>query len=211
MVSEARRLEELRLVAIEEGARTDLALGRHAELCGKLERRVGEHPYRESLWGLWMLALYRAGRQADALRAFERVRRLLGDELGLEPSVALRELEQAILLHRPELDWGPADEPASSSSTVAATSAVPLSARLNEAGSAPFVGRRAELVLLLDALQAAREERRRRVVLVSGEPGIGKTALAGVFARAAAGQGTRCCTDAATRTWVCRTSRGPRP
>ena len=76
-------------MAIEERARADLALGRHAELCGELERLLADHPYRESLWGLWMLALYRAGRQADALRAFERVRRLLGDELGLEPSSAL--------------------------------------------------------------------------------------------------------------------------
>src|SRR4029079_11114269 len=94
-------------LATEELARADLELGRHAEVCGDLEHLVAEHPYRESLWALWILALYRSGRQTDALRAADRLRPLLGDELGLAPSDLLRELEQAILLHRPELDWVP--------------------------------------------------------------------------------------------------------
>ena len=64
--SEAVRLEELRLVAIEDRMQADLALGHHAELCGELEAHVAAHPYRERLWAHWMLALYRAGRQADA-------------------------------------------------------------------------------------------------------------------------------------------------
>lgn len=103
--AEAARLEELRLVGIEERVKADLALGHHTALCGELDMLVTEHPYRERLWEQWMLALYRAGRQADALRAYQRVRTQLGDELGIAPGEPLRSLEQAILLQQPALDW----------------------------------------------------------------------------------------------------------
>ena len=91
--SEATRLDELRLSAIEERVQARISLGRHGELCAEIEALVGEHPFRERLWEQWMLTLYRSGRQADALRAYQRVRRLLGDELGIEPGDSLRRLE----------------------------------------------------------------------------------------------------------------------
>jgi DNA-binding SARP family transcriptional activator len=87
--SEAARLDELRLVAIEDRIDARLALGDHAALVGELEALVAAHPYRERLWGQLMLALYRDERQAEALRAFGRLRGLLGEELGIEPSVSL--------------------------------------------------------------------------------------------------------------------------
>ena len=74
--SEATRLDELRLSAIEERVQARISLGRHRELCAEIEALVGEHPFRERLWEQWMLTLYRSGRQADALRAYQRVRRL---------------------------------------------------------------------------------------------------------------------------------------
>jgi len=100
---EILRLEELRLVALEQRIDADLALGRDAELVAELEALVREHPLRERLRAQLMLALYRSGRQADALDVYRQTRRLLVDELGIEPSPALHELEQAILQHDPEL------------------------------------------------------------------------------------------------------------
>lgn len=97
------RLEEQRLEALEQRIDTDLALGRHASLVGELDALVDEHPYRERLRGQLMLALYRSGRQADALDAYRTARRTLDDELGLEPGPELRELEAAILRHDPGL------------------------------------------------------------------------------------------------------------
>src|SRR5205823_6278962 len=101
----AASLEDLRLGALEARVEADLALGRHAALCAELGMLVTQHPYRERLWAQWMLALYRAGRQAEALRTFQQLRRLLGDELGIEPGDDLVALEEAILVHKPELDW----------------------------------------------------------------------------------------------------------
>ena len=105
--AEAARLEELRWTAVEERVEGHLTLGAHEVLVGELEVLVRESPYRERLWGELMLALYRSGRQAEALRAYARVRELLGEELGIEPGVALRGLEEAMLLQKPELDWVP--------------------------------------------------------------------------------------------------------
>ena len=101
---EIGRLEELRLVALEQRLEADLALGRHAEVVPELEALVREHPLRESLRGLLMLALYRSGRQADALAAYQDARAALVDELGLDPGESLQQLEQAILLHDPSLE-----------------------------------------------------------------------------------------------------------
>jgi DNA-binding SARP family transcriptional activator len=99
----ARRLEELRLVAREELVDAELEQGRHAALVAELEALIGENPFRERLRGQLMLALYRAGRQTDALRAYRRAREALG-ELGLDPGIQLRSLEQAILNQDPALD-----------------------------------------------------------------------------------------------------------
>ena len=103
---EARRLEELRLVAIEERIEADLDCGRHHELVAELEALLAEQPLRERLWGKLMTALYRSGRQADALAAYQRARSLLADRLGLETGEELRVLEQKIL--RQELEAAPA-------------------------------------------------------------------------------------------------------
>jgi DNA-binding SARP family transcriptional activator/tetratricopeptide (TPR) repeat protein len=101
---EIARLGELRLVALEERIETDLAAGSHGQLVPELEQLTAEHPLRERLRGQLILALYRAGRQADALRAYQETRRTLVDELGIEPSPALQQLERAILVQDPGLE-----------------------------------------------------------------------------------------------------------
>ncbi len=102
--AEIVRLEELRLAALEDRIEADLALGRHGQLVSELERLVAEQPFRERLRAQLMLALYRSGRQADALAVYQRARRTLVDELGIEPSESLRQLERAILAHDPALN-----------------------------------------------------------------------------------------------------------
>ena len=102
--AEIRRLEELRLVALERRIDADLALGRRAELVGELEALTRQHPYREALRAQLMLALYGSGRQAEALDVYRDTRRLLVDELGIEPGPAIQQLEQAILRQDPALD-----------------------------------------------------------------------------------------------------------
>ena len=110
--AEAARLEELRLLALERRIETDLELGAGPDLVPELESLVAEHPLRERLRADLMVALYRAGRQADALGAFREARRLLADELGLEPSAELRALEGAILRQDPALSAPSAAQPA---------------------------------------------------------------------------------------------------
>jgi DNA-binding SARP family transcriptional activator/class 3 adenylate cyclase len=97
------RLEERRLAALEDRIEADLALGRHAELVGELQALVAAHPLRERLWGQLMVALYRSGRQAEALEAYRRTRETLAEELGIDPSRPLQELERAILAQDPAL------------------------------------------------------------------------------------------------------------
>jgi DNA-binding SARP family transcriptional activator/ABC-type transport system substrate-binding protein/streptogramin lyase len=101
---EIARLEELRLSAVEGRIEADLALGRHHDLISELEALVTRHSLRERLRGQLMLALYRAGRQAEALDAYQRARRTLVDELGIEPGPELQRLEGQILNHDPALD-----------------------------------------------------------------------------------------------------------
>jgi DNA-binding SARP family transcriptional activator len=105
---ESMRLEELRLACLEDRIDADLALGGHAVLVAELEALVAEHPLRERLRGRLVLALYRSGRQADALARCRELRRMLADELGIEPSPALRGLELRILRQDPSLEAGPA-------------------------------------------------------------------------------------------------------
>jgi DNA-binding SARP family transcriptional activator len=102
-VAEIARLEELRIVAIERRIEADLALGRHVDVVGELEALVVQQPLRERLRGHLMLALYRSGRQAEALDAYRDARRVLVDELGIEPSPQLQDLERAILAQDPSL------------------------------------------------------------------------------------------------------------
>ena len=103
-VAEGRRLEELRLGLVEDRVAADLAAGQSTELVGEIEALLRDEPFRERLWGLLMLALYRSGRQRDALEAYQRARRLLADELGIEPGPDLRRLEAAVLAQDPSLD-----------------------------------------------------------------------------------------------------------
>jgi DNA-binding SARP family transcriptional activator len=101
--NEAARLEELQLTALEKRIEADLALGRHVEVVGELEALVRAHPLRERLRGQLILALYRSGRQAEALDAYQAARKTLVEELGLEPSEELQQLQRAILAHDPSL------------------------------------------------------------------------------------------------------------
>jgi DNA-binding SARP family transcriptional activator len=168
--AEVHRLDELRLEATEALHAAQLALGRHAEAISALETLVAAHPFRERLLGLLMLALYRAGRQADALRCYSAARRRLVDELGIEPASELRQLEGRILAQDPSLDQKPAS--------------VPTPAR----AAATVVGRGAERGALTDALQRV-SAGEAQVVLTFGEPGIGKTTLADWLANEASASG----------------------
>ncbi len=169
---EIARLEGLRVACLEESIDADLALGRHAELTGELEALVGEHPLRERLRALLMLALYRSGRQAEALDAYQDARRALSEDLGLEPGRELRELQQAVLRQDPALD------------RVAVGGAAP------EPAGGVFVGRDRELADLRTGLDEALAGRGGLFLLV-GEPGIGKSRLTDELSRHAKGRGAR--------------------
>jgi DNA-binding SARP family transcriptional activator len=173
---EIKRLEELRIAALEDRIEAELALGRHDELVPELEALVTKHPLRERLRGQLMLALYRAGRQAEALEAYRATRRTLLAELGIEPGHALRELEHAILAQVPELD-------------VASRQPKPLQ-RPGRAAASPLEGRAEELGLLEAGLDDALAGRGRLFVVV-GDAGTGKTRLADELASSAKQRGTR--------------------
>jgi predicted ATPase/DNA-binding SARP family transcriptional activator len=167
--AEIERLTEERLAALEARVEADLALGRHAELAGELSQLVAEHPLRERLHGQLMLALYRSGRQADALEAYRGARRVLVDELGIEPSPELRELEEAILRHDTAVQ-APAPSPRASGSR---TGRVP-------APLTRTVGRERELRELVEWF--GRDDV--RLVTLTGPGGVGKTRLSIEVARA---------------------------
>src|SRR4051812_10221152 len=173
--TEAARLAELHLAAREELVDLELAAGRHTEVLGELEALRAAHPLRERLHGRLMLALYRAGRQADALAAYQRARTVLDAELGLEPGAELRGLQEAILQQRPDLA-APARTATVAASDGSATPGRPrLPARLTS-----FLGRGADLQRVGELLRTA------RLVTVTGPGGVGKTSLALEAARAAA-------------------------
>jgi predicted ATPase/DNA-binding SARP family transcriptional activator len=163
--TEASRLEALRIDALEEQFEAALALGGHAELVPALRRAVEESPYRERLWGQLMLALYRSGRQADALETFQEARRVLSEELGLDPGPALQRLQTAILAHDPAVAAVPVPPPRRASLPAPLTS---------------FVGREVELARILELLRA------QRMVTITGPPGVGKSRLALEAARSLA-------------------------
>ena len=133
------RLEELRLTALEDRIEADLALGRHAPLVAELEALVAEHPLRERLRGQLMLALYRSARQAEALGAYQQARRVLVDELGIEPTQALQDLERSILRQDPALDL-----PSKAPGSAPAEAPPPERAILAVAQEAASLGRRAD-------------------------------------------------------------------
>ncbi len=159
------RLIEQRLDTLHRRVEADLALGRHAQLVAELRVLTVQHPLREPLWVQLMTALYRCGRQADALEAYQRVRGLLADELGVDPGPELRRLHQAIL----------ANDPALASPALPARPAPWVRPSQLPMDLADFVGRD-DLVqqiqhLLTDELPVP-------IVALSGSPGVGKTALA---------------------------------
>ena len=163
---EIARLEDLRVVALEQLIEAKLALGRHAEVIGQLESLIREHPYREGLRAQLMLALYRCDRQADALQAYQDGRRTLTEDLGIEPGERLRELERSILAQDPGL-------------AVAARETTELPPDL--AAETLLAGRDAELDWLREHWRRARGGAG-RLVLVTGETGMGKTRLAAELA-----------------------------
>lgn len=174
--AEAARLEELRLVAVEDRLQALIDLGSHAQAVPEAEALAAASPLRERLWELLMLALYRSGRQADALRAYQSVRRILGEELGIEPSPSLRALEADVLAQSPSIEWYPPERPRSTPSPPTAAEADRDPSPGRHAFGA-VVGRDDELARLEAALDDAAAGRG-EVVLVVGEPGIGKTRLA---------------------------------
>jgi DNA-binding SARP family transcriptional activator/class 3 adenylate cyclase len=193
LAAEATRLDEARLAAVEDLAEAELASGGAADALARLEPHVAEHPLRERAWGQLMVALYRLGRQAEALRAYQRLRTILGEELGIAPTPTLADLEARILRHDPGLASAVvAGErlaahapPAPTGSPVPRESAeppVPLADRT------PFVGRVAERAAIGAVLARARAGSG-GMVLIGGEPGIGKTRLAEESAADAAGAG----------------------
>jgi predicted ATPase len=165
--AEAGRLDALRLDALEEQFEAALALGEHAEVGVAIRKALEESPFRERLWGQLMLALYRSGRQADALEVFQKARRVLMEELALEPGPELRRLQEAILAHDP------------------AIAPVPPAPRRRGNLPAPatsFVDREAELAQVVELL------REHRLVTLTGPPGVGKSRLALEAARSLEGE-----------------------
>lgn len=214
---EISRLNEERLEALEGLLDAHLRLGESQRVVAEAEAAVGEYPLRERLWFLLMSALYRSGRQADALRAYQRLRTHLGEELGIEPSPVTRALENAILIQHPSLDWSsPRDaallqraemlgsEPAAP--VVASVGAIGRSGAaatlgdpgtyeggsdltwLSPSGAPTFVGRVAELAAAERARQRALQGKQ-ALLLITGEPGIGKTRLAAQIATISADAG----------------------
>src|SRR4051794_22006585 len=170
VVPHRARLEEVRLGLTEGHVAARLDLGAAGDVIGELEALVHLHPVREEFWGLLMLALYRDGRQAAALAAYQRARRWLADELGLDPGLQLQQLEQQILSHDPTLG-------------VAHVGVVRGLAPVKPVGNLPalpieLVGRDSELAALCDLIAAA------RLVEIVGSGGVGKTAVALATGRA---------------------------
>jgi DNA-binding SARP family transcriptional activator len=178
---QAGRLEQLWLRASRALAQTRLAMGEHAQLLPELEALCGDHPFDEQLQAQLMLALYRSGRQADALAAYRKLRRTLRDELGIEPGQPARDLEAAILRQDQALDLAPRVVPPGHAVPVKAAfppkSAGAPSARTPGAGTTtPLLERESSLAALNEyAVQALRGEG--RLILLGGEAGVGKSTL----------------------------------
>jgi DNA-binding SARP family transcriptional activator len=206
----AAKLEERKLVATEDRIDADLRLGRHAAVVGELGELVATHPLREQLRHHLALALYRSGRQAEALRVLDDARRTLRDQLGIDPGRPLVDLETAILNHDPALELAgdastatplaaggagadhlaalrPPAMPGNGSAAPPAAEPAGATPEVASPGAPGLVGRDVELRQVMLALDEARTAT--RVVLIEGEPGIGKTRLVEEAATGAAAQG----------------------
>ena len=184
------RLEERRLAVLEQRLEADLALGRAGQVVAEATEAVAGEPLREQLRWLLALALYRTGRQSDALRALAEARRTLVEELGVEPGRALRDLEAAILAHDPALDLAPQMTGAPGSPPAPPASGGGPAVRGGGPASpvtAALTGRGEELAKLRAALRELGHGT--RLAVVEGEPGIGKTSLLDALAAEAAAGG----------------------
>lgn len=168
--TEIARLEEQRLAAIDERVEADLALGRHRALIAELRQLIADNPRRERLVGQLMLALYRDGRQDEALQLFRDTRQLLLDEIGVEPGPRLRELHEQILRQDVELDLAQRPVPE-------------LPTELDASTAPPLIGREGELAWLRLRWERARD-RSAAIVAIVGERGAGKTRLVSELAGA---------------------------
>ncbi len=178
---EVPRLAELRLTALEARIDADLRLGRQAGLVAELGQLVSAHPLRERLGGQLMLALYRCGRQAEALAAFRHAREILRAELGIEPGPELARLHERMLAGDPELSTGPEAPVGGDEAGHRPPAEVPDPPAQLPPDTLDFTGREAQARMLCDALAAEPDTGRPGAVVisaVSGMGGIGKTALA---------------------------------
>ncbi|MBO3747601.1 winged helix-turn-helix domain-containing protein [Streptosporangiaceae bacterium NEAU-GS5] len=174
----ATRLDEDRIAAAEDCIDLELDLGRHHELVGELSTLVEEHPLRERLRGQLMLALYRSGRQAEALQAYRRARQTIVEELGIEPSELLQHLEHAILTSDPSLR-APAIPVVLAPEAAPPAPSAPTVPRLLPTDIADFTGRAKQVDQILEHLAAAeRPSRAVPIVALVGKPGIGKSTIA---------------------------------
>ena len=181
LAAERARLEEERLAAIIEGIELDLELGRHGELLGQLEALVIAHPFKERLVELQMLALYRCGRQADALAAFQAARGRFVDQLGIEPSQPLRDLHDDVLKHSAELS-SPVDKAAERAVEAQLRPPMPsaFSDRVLPIPPNRTIGREHDVAAVAERLRAGSV----RLLTLTGPGGVGKTRLALEAARA---------------------------
>ena len=171
--AERDRLLEKRIGVHEDRIELDLIVGTERDLVDELRRLVSEHPFRERLWGLLMLALYRLGQPADALAAYQSARRTLRDELGIEPSSTLQRLQQQILARDPAL----LRDAAAPTGAHRERAAIPSPAELPHALT-DFVGREDELDQLDQSIQTNGGAPTLIITAIVGSAGLGKTALA---------------------------------
>ncbi len=187
--NEATRLWELRLQAEEERLDALLECGEHQRLIAELMAAVDAEPFREARWAQLMVALYRSGRQGEALRTYQRLRNKLATDLGIAPSARLSSLEVSILRNRTELDWvpgGPNSRKAGpGQSPTTEMQRIPLPGHLRVRPTDGLVGREAEVEALRDACRRVAGGEGLEVLLLSGEAGQGKTTLLAAAARTA--------------------------
>lgn len=195
--AERSRLNEARLTTLETRFDIDVQLGRHDTVISELRALTHQHPLRERLCQLLMIALYRSGRQAEALACYRKTRSTLVAELGIEPGTSLRELHHKILTADPSLDYAPRPRrtaaPSASPAPTAATAPpsttpaaapAPPAASVNRPAQLPadlatFSGRRTELADVRDLLPKDSDDSQKMTIsVVSGMAGIGKTTLA---------------------------------